>query len=89
MFQKKATNIYIIKSQNLKMGGGGGKSLRVLIKLMNQNFSKSKILHESSKLEHFQWGCKNFGSTNLRGGVGGGKNFGRLKSLDFQRLPYF
>ena len=31
---------------------------------MNQNFSKSKILHEWSKLEHFQWGgggCKNFG----------------------------
>ena len=37
---------------------------------MNQNFSKSNILHESSKLEHFQWGGgggegKNFGSTNL------------------------
>ena len=25
---------------------------------MNQNFSKSKILHESFKLEHFQWGGK-------------------------------
>ena len=25
---------------------------------MNQNFSKSKILHESSKLEHFQLGYK-------------------------------
>ena len=35
----------------------------VLIKLMNQNFSKSKFLNESSKLEHFQWG----------GGGGGGK----------------
>ena len=23
---------------------------------MNQNFSKSKNLHESRKLEHFQWG---------------------------------
>ena len=33
---------------------------------MNQNFSKSKILHESSKLEHFQWG-KNFGGPNLGG----------------------
>ena len=33
---------------------------------MNQNFSKSKILLESSKLEHFQWeGGKNFGGTNL------------------------
>ena len=37
---------------------------------MNQNFSKSKILHESSKLEHFHWGGgKNFGGTNLRGMV--------------------
>ena len=25
---------------------------------MNQNFSKSKILHDSSKLEHLQWGVK-------------------------------
>ena len=28
---------------------------------MNQNFSKSKFLHESSKLEHFQWGVKIWG----------------------------
>ena len=28
---------------------------------MNQNFSKSKILHESSKLEHFLWGVKFWG----------------------------
>ena len=28
---------------------------------MNQNFSKSKFLHESSKLEHFQWGVKFWG----------------------------
>ena len=27
---------------------------------MNQNFSKSKNLHESSELEHFQWGKKIF-----------------------------
>ena len=31
---------------------------------MNQNFSKSKNLHESSKMEHFQWGIK-FRGTNL------------------------
>ena len=49
---------------------------------MNQNFSKSKILHESSKLGHFQWreevkiwwykfsGIKNYGGTNLGGGGG-------------------
>ena len=48
---------------------------------MNESFSKSKILHESSKLEHFQWGDENFGGTNL-----GGKNFGPLKSLGFQQL---
>ena len=47
---------------------------------MNQNFFKSKILHELPKLEHFQWGYK-FG--------GGGKSFGPLKSLDFQQLSYF
>ena len=29
---------------------------------MNQNFSKSKILHESSKLNYFQWGYK-FGTS--------------------------
>ena len=35
---------------------------------MNQTFSKSKILHESSKLEHFYGGGgKNFGGTNLGG----------------------
>ena len=45
---------------------------------MNQNFSKSKILQESSKLGHFQW----------EGGGGGNKNFGSLKSLDFQQLLY-
>ena len=39
---------------------------------MNQNFSKSKILQESSKLEHFQWGggggVKNLEGANLRWG---------------------
>ena len=51
VFQKKAPNIiFIIKSQNLKMRG-------VKIReLMKQNFSNGKILHESSKLEHFRWG---------------------------------
>ena len=49
---------------------------------MNLNFSRSKILHESSKLEHFNGG-KNFGGTNL-----GGKNLGPLKSLGFQQLSY-
>ena len=44
---------------------GGGKSLGVLTKLMNQNFSKSKILHESSKLEHFQGGGGEKGVKNL------------------------
>ena len=51
---------------------------------MNQNFSKSKILQKSSKLEHFQWGGGNFGGTNL----GGVKNFGPLESLGFQQLLY-
>ena len=49
---------------------------------MNLNFSKSKILHESSKLEHFQLE-RDFGGRNL-----GGKNFGPLKSLGFQQLSY-
>ena len=56
----------------------GGKNLAVLIKLMNQNFSKSKFLHESSESEYFQWGYK----------FTGGKNFGPLKSLGFQQLSY-
>ena len=49
---------------NHKIWRWGGKNLKLLkkvIKLMNQNFSKSKILHESSKLEYFDWG----GDTNL------------------------
>ena len=50
---------------------------------MNQNFSKSKILHESSKLENFQLGGGDFGGTNL-----GGKKCGPLKSLGFQQLSY-
>ena len=48
--------MFIIILQNLKTREG------VLIKLMNQDFSKSKVLRESPKLEHFQWG----------GGGGGG-----------------
>ena len=83
MFQKKAPhNIFIIKSQNLKMEGGG--DLGVQIKLMNQNFSKSKILHESSELEHCQWGGGGeFWGYKFRGG-----DFGPLKSLGFQQLLY-
>ena len=52
---------------------------------MNQNFSKSKILHESSKLKHFQLGggVKILGAQILEG-----KNFGPLKSLGFQQLSY-
>ena len=50
---------------------------------MNQIFSKSKILHESSKLEHFQWGIKIYGVQTY-----GDKNFGPLKSLGFQQLSY-
>ena len=53
LFQKKASdNIFIIKSTNLKTKGA---NVGVLIKLMNQNFSESKILHESAKLEYFQY----------------------------------
>ena len=79
LFQKKAPdNIFITKSRNLKTKG---LNVGVPIKLMNQNFSKSKILHESAKLEYFQWrdGDENFEFTN----------FGSLKSLDFQQLSYF
>ena len=57
---------------------------------MNQNFSRSKNLHESSKLEHFQWGGGGggrgiFECTNL----GVGKNFGPHQRLDFQQLSHF
>ena len=54
---------------------------------MNQNISKSKILHESSKLEHFEWGLKILGMQIFFFG-GGGKNFGPFKSLGFQQLSY-
>ena len=52
---------------------------------MNQNFFKSKNLHESSKLEHLNsmGGGKYLGGTNL-----GGKKFGPPKSLGFQQLSY-
>ena len=49
---------------------------------MNQNFSKSKILHESSELENFQWG----GGGGVK--ILGVKNFGPLKMLGFQQLSY-
>ena len=45
---------------------------------MNQNFSISKILHESSKLEHFRLGGGNFGGTNL-----GGKKFWTSQKFRF------
>ena len=46
---------------------------------MNQNFSKSKILHESSKLERFQY----FRRKKL-----GVKNLGPYKILGFQQLSH-
>ena len=53
---------------------------------MNQNFSKSKILHESFKLENFEWGEK-FGDLGFRDlGV---ENFRPIESLDFQQLSFF
>ena len=33
---------------------------------MNRNFFKSKILHKSSKLEHFLWGLKFWTSQKFR-----------------------
>ena len=52
---------------------------------MNQNFFKSKFLHESTKLENFQRG----GGVKILGvQIKGGKNFGPLKSLGFQQLLY-
>ena len=53
--------IIIYYYQITKFKDEGVKIWGVLIKLMNQNFSKSKILHESTKLEHFQWGVKILG----------------------------
>ena len=47
---------------------------------MNQNFSKSKVSHESSKLEHFQSGVKIL-KVKVRGV--GSKNFGPVKSFGF------
>ena len=52
---------------------------------MNQNFAKSKILHESSKLEHFHGGGGKSLGVEIYGGV---KNFGPPKSLGFQQLSY-
>ena len=46
---------------------------------MNQNLSKSNFLHESSKLEHFRWGVKILGGTNL-----GGSN-----NLDLSKVEVF
>ena len=48
---------------------------------MNQNFSKSKILHEWPEWEHFQW--MEEGGENFRGKNLGDTNFGPLKILDF------
>ena len=80
--KKAPDNIFIIKSQNLKMRGV--TIYEILIELMNPNFSKSKILHESSKLEHFQWGVKNFGSTNL-----GGLKFWTSQKFRFSTIIIF
>ena len=53
---------------------------------MNQNFSRSKILHESYKLKNFQWGrgVKNFGGTNL-----GGYKFWTSQKFRFPTLIIF
>ena len=82
MLQKKApNNIFIIKSQNLKMRGV--KISGVPIRLMNQNFSKVKYYTNHLNSSIFNGG-KNFGGTDLEGG----KNFGPLKSLGLQQLSY-
>ena len=52
---------------------------------MNQNFSKSKILHEKSKWEHFQFGG---GGVKFLGTILGAIKFGPLKSLGFQQLSH-
>ena len=52
-----------------------------MIKLMNQNFSKSKILQVSSQFEHFQWGeVKNYC---------GGYKFKGIKILDLLKVLGF
>ena len=62
MFQKKApNNIFISKSQNLKKGGGG--IYGVLIKLMNQNFSKVEFY-----TNHLNWSIFNEGQKFMGGG---------------------
>ena len=57
---------------------------------MNQNFSKSKVLHKSTKLEHFQWGGggKFWGYKLFFFWGGGIKNFGPLKRSGFQQLSH-
>ena len=57
MFEKKGpNNIFIIKSQNLKKEGG--KNFEGTNQTDEPKFLPSKILQESSKLEHFQFGYK-------------------------------
>ena len=51
---------------------------------MNQIFSKSKILHESSKLEHFQWAVKILGVQIL-----GGKKFWTSQKFRFSTIIIF
>ena len=51
---------------------------------MNQNFSKSKFLHESSKLEHFQWGVKIWGYK-----LGGGYKFWTSQKFRFPTIIIF
>ena len=45
---------------------------------MNQNFSKSKILHKSSNLEHCRWGGG--------GGDCEGTDLGGVKILDLSKV---
>ena len=74
-FERRHLIIFIIKSQKLTTGGRG--ICGVLIKLINQNFSESKFLHESTELENFQWGYKFRGVKILD-----------ISSLGFQQLSY-
>ena len=52
---------------------------------MNQNFSKSKFLNESSTLEHFQWGYK-FWGYKFRGYKFGGYEFWISRKFRFPTI---
>ena len=53
---------------------------------MNQNFSKSKFLHKSSKLEHFHWG----GGVKILGvQICGGEKFWTSQKFRFPSIIIF